>query len=282
MVSSKSFEGDVASLEKTGGAAAVADRSRFRGARGGIITMHRSMARFRLSPLDLITAMATVVLLTFVWLISLRWICNFWRMVLARGSQMLALDAVLAAREHHVTSYISFVIPYPRIHSPFPDATIWWLTLAVVCVLLAATFILPDNWIPVKYIARIILFVQATALFYFLLIPARFPISPDSYLEGLALYGTTLISFVPTLFGMTYYIFHYGLLKKAFLTALTMAYLSIFFPLQILFQALVLEKSIVYMPLLYIVFGLPMEVLIIICLYSWGSSWAVKGDPARF
>lgn len=238
--------------------------------------MHRSMARFTLSPLDLITSAALVLLLTFVWLLSLSSICKFWRLVLAQGIQLLALQAQIGVRECHITPYLTFFIPFPRIYSPFPDAHTWWLTLSAVCVVFATTLVMPEQWVPVKYLVRVILFLQATALVYFWLLPARFPVDPDSYMEGLVVYGTALISFIPVLFGLTYYIFDFGLTKKAFLTIGTMAYLCVFFPIQILFQAFLLHTAILFMPLLYIVLGLPMEVLIIVCFYSWGSSWAAK------
>ena len=58
-----------------------------------------------------------------------------------------------------------------------------------------------------------------------------------------------------------------------FLTVVAMTHLTLFLPLLILLQAMVLQKSVLFMPLLYIVFGLPVEVLMIIAFYSWGMSW---------
>jgi len=118
-----------------------------------------------------------------------------------------------------------------------------------------------------------VLFIQATALLYFLLAAARFPHSPDSYLEGIVSYRIALISAVPLLFGLTYYIFKFSLFQKIALTVLTMSYLSLFLPLQILLQAMILQKSVLFMPVLYIVFGLPVDIILILAFYSWGMSW---------
>jgi hypothetical protein len=63
------------------------------------------------------------------------------------------------------------------------------------------------------------------------------------------------------------------LLKKAFLTAITMIHLALFLPLQVLLQALILQKTVLFMPVLYIIFGMPINILIIIALYSWGMTW---------
>jgi hypothetical protein len=85
--------------------------------------------------------------------------------------------------------------------------------------------------------------------------------------------SSVLISTVPLLFGLTYYIFDFGLGKKALLTAMTIAHLGLFLPLQVLLQALFSQKTVLFMPVLYIIFGMPVNILIIIALSSWGITW---------
>jgi hypothetical protein len=193
--------------------------------------------------------------------------------VLENGMKMLALHTELGLTEHNISPYIRFAIPFPKMEGIAPDAWTWWSTATAICLLYAASHLLPKKLTPVAYLLRAVLLIQATAQMYFLLIPARFPHTPDSYLEGLVTYRIALISAVPVLFGLTYYIFNFGLLKKIALTALTMSYLSLFLPVEILLQALVLNKSVLLMPILYIVFGLPVDILIILAFYSWGMSW---------
>jgi hypothetical protein len=253
--------------------ARFADRSRFRGHRGGVITMHRALTRFVLEPLDLITAALLVLLLSFAWILSLPWLCRMWGYALANGMRILALRTELGLTEHHITPYIRFVIPFPKTEGIAPDAGTWWSTTAVVGLIYAASYFFPKKWTPVTYLLRAVLFIQATALLYFLLAAARFPHSPDSYLEGIVSYRIALISAVPLLFGLTYYIFKFSLFQKIALTVLTMSYLSLFLPLQILLQAMILQKSVLFMPVLYIVFGLPVDIILILAFYSWGMSW---------
>jgi hypothetical protein len=253
-----------------------AELSRLRGHRGGVISMHRALTRFVLGPRELITSGLLVLLISFVWAVSLPQLCRFWQYVLTVGLRTLALPADLGLSKHQFASAIRFAVPYPRMVSAPPDSPTWWLTASVVILLLAASFFLPTRLTPVKYLLRAALFVQATGLAYFMWAPGRFPHTPDSYMEGLTGYAIALISFVPILFGLTYYIFDFGLFKKALLTVMTMTHLSLFFPLQILLQAALLAKSVLFMPLLYIVFGLPVDVLIILAFYSWGMSWSTK------
>lgn len=58
------------------------------------------------------------------------------------------------------------------------------------------------------------------------------------------------------------------------------AHLTVFVPFQVLLQALVLEKSILYMPVLYIIFAVPVDILIIIAFYSWGMTWSFRQGRA--
>jgi hypothetical protein len=256
-----------------------ADPVRTRGHRGGVIPMHRALAHFRLSPMNLVIAIFLFVFFLSVWLALLPWVCDVWKGIFAFGIRVLPLRAELGLAEHHLTPWIRFDIPYLRMESVLPSAQAWWLTCAATLALFATSFLLPSKLIPVIYLLRGILLVPVTALLYFALLPARFPHTPDSYMEGLVTAGIGLISTVPLLFGLTYYIFDFGLLKKAFLTAITMTHLALFLPLQVLLQALFLQKTVLFMPVLYIIFGMPVNILIIIAFYSWGMTWFFR--PAK-
>lgn len=251
----------------------LADPVRTRGHRGGVISMHRALAHFRLGPMNLVVAISLFVFFTCVWLIFLPKVCHFWNRILALGIRLLPLHAELAVAEHHLTPFLRFDIPYLRMEPVLPSSQIWWLCVGVTLAIFGATFLLPSRLIPFIYLLRGILLVPATALLYFALLPARFPHTPASYLEGLVSAGIALISTVPLLFGLTYYIFDFGLLKKVFLTAITMTHLALFLPLQVLLQALFLQKTVLFMPVLYIVLGMPVNILIIIAFYSWGMTW---------
>ena len=76
-----------------------------------------------------------------------------------------------------------------------------------------------------------------------------------------------------------YYIFDFSLIRKIFLTVLIMVHLAVFTPLHYLVQLYIIARfSLVFMPVLYTVFGLLLEVMVFIAFYSWGMSW--KGREA--
>lgn len=251
-----------------------------RGHRGGIITMHRSMAHFTLRGRNLVSALFVLLLFSLAWLVWLPRVCALWWHILAVGIRYLPLRADLLVASHRLTSGLIIQVPYLSVPPAPPTPLIWATTLIVVIALFCASYLFPSDWAPVAYLLRGLLFVQGTALAYFALLPAKFPHSPASYLGGLSTSALALISVVPSVFGITYYIFDFDLKQKAALTFLTMAHLTLFVPLQLILHALVLQVSVLFMPVLYIAFGVPLDVLIIVSFYAWGMSWQTQRQVA--
>ena len=240
--------------------------------------MHRALTHFRLGPMNVVTSVSLFLFFSWVWVTFLPWVCRLWSSVFTLGLQNLPLQARLDTAEHRI-GLLRLEIPYLRVEPVLPTLTIWALTCAATLFLFVATFFFTRKLVPIVYLLRGVLLVQASALIFFALFPAGFPHTPDSYMEALVNSGVGLISVVPLLFGFTYYIFDFGLWRKALLTALTMVHLSLFLPFQALLQALVLQKSVLFMPLLYIVFGMPLDVMLIIAVYSWGMTWSFRPAP---
>lgn len=251
------------------------DQVQFRGHRGGVIAMHRALTHFRLGPMNVIASICLFLLFSALWLVALPGLCVLWKRALAFGLSMLPLNARLDVAEHHF-QLLQVRIPYLRMEPVLPDLQTWSLACGVTVLLFTGTFFLSKKLVPVIYLVRGMLLIQATSLFYFALWPTSFPHTPDSYMEALITAGIGLISVVPLLFGLTYYIFDFGLLRKAILTAVTMTHLAVFLPFQALAQAMVLQKTVLFMPVLYIVFGMPVDVLLIIAFYSWGMTWSFR------
>ena len=250
---------------------------RFQGHRGGVITMHRALTYFRLGPLNLLMSISLFLFFSAIWVALLPRLCRFWTSFLQLSLRLLPLHGTLEVAEHGFNSF-RLGIPYVRVYPVLPSLWIWSLTCLVTVLLFVGTFFLPEKWLPLTYLLRAILAVQGTSLFYFALWPMRFPHSPDSYMEALMTSGIGLITIVPLLYAFTYYIFDFGLWRKAILTGLTLVYLTLVLPFQVVLQALVLQTTLLFMPVLYIVFGLPLEILLIIAFYSWGMTWSFQSE----
>src|ERR1051326_8364464 len=155
-----------------------ADRVRFRGHRGGVIAMHRALARYVMSPADLITAVMMVILITLVWTLAVPAVCELWVYMMDYGIRHLPFHGQLHITTHHIVSFLRFRVPYPSIEPILPDAQVWRITGLITLAIFVGTFFLPSQWIPVTYLLRGILFVQATALSSFPLIQENFHTHP--------------------------------------------------------------------------------------------------------
>ncbi|HET9274661.1 MAG TPA: hypothetical protein VFN96_01185, partial [Gemmatimonadales bacterium] len=86
--------------------------------------------------------------------------------------------------------------------------------------------------------------------------------------------GLVVMALVPVLLGFTLHVFDLPLWKKAFLTLALLVHLAVFLPLQGLVHAwLVLHGTALVMPVLFLAFGLLMDVLIFVAFYGWALSW---------
>src|SRR5579863_2542938 len=171
------------------GAPRSAVESLSRGHRGGVISMHRALTHFRLGPMNVVTSLSLFFLFSWIWVVVLPSLCHFWNHFLALSLQFLPLNGKLEVAVHQFNSSYRLEVPYLRIYSVLPNLWTWSVTCGITLLMFGATFKLPREWVPFIYMARGILLVQATALFYFALWPERFPHSPDSYMEALITSG---------------------------------------------------------------------------------------------
>ena len=247
---------------------------RFRGFGGTSIQMHRSINQIRLSKTNILVSLGLPLLFTGLLVLLLSPILQFWKFVFGFWQPLLSPSGSVSIREVDLGRY-AMSLPYPSFPSAHPAGQSWWVTLAVCLLIFVATFFIsPKRFLPLNYIVRACLLVQATALAYFFFLPCQFPYSPDSYIANALIMALIFIMLVPWGLGMTYYVFNFSLTRKIGLTALLLAYFVIAFPMQYLLHAYVLqEMSLLFMPLLYLVFGTFIDVMMFVALYSWAMSW---------
>lgn len=248
---------------------------RFRGHRGGIIPMHRALARLKFNFVELSSSIALVLAAVLACVRYLPYVTALWRVMFQLGLHFLPLQAGLATARYHFRG-LHFEVPYLLLDPALPSLELWAATCVVTVVGFAFTFVLPSRLVAWSYLVRAVLFLQFSAVLYFAFFPAQFPQTPTEYLRGLTISGMALTTVIPALFFLTYYIFPFSFAKKVFLTLLTMLYLAVFLPLQVLLHALILQTSMLFMPALYLIFGIPLDVLIVVAFYSWGMSWKFK------
>ncbi len=251
-------------------------RLRHHGHRGGVIRTHRALSRITLQRFDIVAAITLAIGVAVAWLWALPAICRLWARMLAFGIPRLGLDARLDVMTWHPVALYRVDMPLLRLEAGPMTSQMFWLSLALTVLLFALTWLLPDRMLPIAYLVRAILLIHSSALFFFAFFAARFPHDATSYTSGLMTTGAALISLVPLILGFTYYIFDFGVVRKLALTVIVIAHLTVFLPIQVLLHARIIQASVLFMPVLYLVFGLALEIMVLISFYAWAMSWKMS------
>jgi len=251
------------------------DDMRFRGFGGSAIQLHRSMYQIKLSRTNLLGSLALPAVFTVVLLCLLSPILALWRGLFEFWLPRISPQGSVALRQVDLGAYY-LDLPFPLLPAGDPGDQLWWITLTGCVLAWLATFLVSrDRFLPLQYIVRACLLVQATALIFFHYLPGEFPYDSARYLGDALTMALIFLFMMPWGLGATYYMFGFSLWRKVSLTVCTVAYFAVAFPMQYLLHAYVLHHlTLLFLPLLYLVFGIFMDVMMFVALYSWGMSWA--------
>jgi hypothetical protein len=244
-----------------------------RGWRGGLIAPHRAFVRLRLTPWRVIESLTLASCGTIAWLFALPVVGSFWGRIFSFWSAPLGFNAQVTMVPQGWGSRIQFALPcFGLVAGPASGMT-WSITAGITALAFGSTFLLSDEFLPWTYLIRSFCLLQASALAYFALASARFPHDLPSYTVSMLVFSCILIGLVPILYAFTFYLLNFSLTQKVFLTSVTMVHLILLVPHQYLLHVYLLRGSVLFMPVLYFVFGPFLDILAFIGFYSWGMSW---------
>ena len=251
---------------------------RRRGYHGQAILRHRAFQKLQLKVWNLISSAATAFVLTLAWLFLRAPVGRLWGATFQVWLQWMRLPGAVTIVQSEGT-YFQSAIPRVSIEAALPDDAML-MSLAIVTLgTLYVSLRLPGWLMPLSYFLRVVCFIQSTAILFFAVTPQYFPHTLSTYLSMMLDSTIGFISAIPAIMGFTFYIFDFRLRRKVLLTALIMAHLVILTPLQYLIHAYVMAKgSLLFMPLLYTMFGLLPQVALFIAFYSWGLSWPGRDE----
>ena len=249
------------------------DSLRDQGYRGGRIAPHRAMIGLEVSRwlfvdllvLPLMFSLAVFVLLDPM-LASWRWLLEYFR-------APLGLPGVVATRVVELGP-ISVAIPFYSAVANWPvalDLRSGWLLILALAI---PGMLLRGRFIPLGYFLRAIAVIQLTAQVWFSFASPPFSYSLAQYTAGLLVCGVVILLLAPILVACTYFIFDFELWQKLLLATMLLLHLALFLPLQAVIHAFVIYRgSLLAMPMLFLVFGVLLDVFVYVALYGWGMSW---------
>jgi hypothetical protein len=195
---------------------------------------------------------------------------NFW---MARTGVVGHADIIA---KHGVTLLPAFVVSAPTL---LPTIGVWWLT-ALACALVwgATTWLKPDR-LPLIYFLRLVVLVQVSSLVFFYAWPESLPTTSANFLADAFRQSAGLMLLVPALFALTLYLFALPWWAKYGATAAALLYFLLFVPLQVACEAWILQLGgILFLPTLYLFFGLLPQVIALMGIYSFALSFLPPDD----
>lgn len=234
---------------------------------------HRAMYQLRLHRGELLIAILLPMIFNLILVLLLDPLMWLWRSMLEFWTDKLDFGAEVVMRSFDL-GYVDLWLPTVAMEGQMPSPLTWWCT-AAGCMLafLGSYLIRPNRFLPAIYLLRAVILLQSSALAYFAFIPASFPHVLADYVASNLFVGLMLLALIPWILGVTYYLFDFALLKKVLLTFLIMGFFVIALPLQYLLHAnLIAHGSLLFMPVLYLVFGLFIDVMAFVALYAFAMS----------
>jgi YaiO family outer membrane protein len=246
-----------------------------RGFRGRIIPPHRAILTLRLSGARALNGALAAVLLSVLWFFAINPVARIWAAMMRFWCEVIGFNADSEIVRHTIFGG-AWVIEFPRLAAGAAPLTggIWWAGMIATLVVFLGSYLLPRRWLPFLYLLRTAAIVQATAQLFFGIAPGAFPYDVTGYTEVLLTAGMMLIGIVPLLYGLTYFTLDFSRSRKLAIVLIAMAHLMLFIPMQYVAHAYLLHHgSLLVMPLLFWMFGLPIDVGVVIGFYAWAVSW---------
>jgi uncharacterized repeat protein (TIGR01451 family) len=230
----------------------------------------------------LIPMMGAGLIVAALWILYLPLSGAIWVWVLDLVREPLGMAESTTALHYVIGDRLVLVLPKLVVAAAVPTAGHLWAS-GLLCVLtFGVSYLLPVKWAPTNYFLRALALIQGTAVAFFAIQPWPFPYTAGDYVTGLTGAGLGLIAIVPLILAATHWLLDFSWLQKVNITLVCMGYLFVMIPVKYALHAVALYwGGLLYMPVLFILFGLPMEVFSFIALFSWGMSWESRAPRSR-
>ncbi len=250
---------------------------RDRGFRGGRIAPHRAMIGLEVSWSLLIDLVVLPLMFAVAMIALLDPLMGVWRDFFNAIREPLGLPGAVATRVFEVGP-LGVAIPYFTTSAEWPqrlDLTTGWLVMGILFV---AGLFMRGRLLPFGYLLRALAVLQCTAQLWFSFTTPPFSYTLGDYIAGLLVTGVIILVLAPFLVAFTFHIFDFLLWQKLTMATLLLVHLSILLPLQAAVHAWIIHRgSLLAMPILFLVFGVLLDVFVYVALYGWGMSWRSGG-----
>lgn len=249
-------------------------RWRYRGHTGRLIRRHRA-----LRSLDVQTSSVThplgLTVASLAAVISLRdVIAATWADIITFWCNSTGIDIATSMRPVSAAGAFAYSIPEFRLVSPLPGDDVMVGSLVLVLVALLVSYVALRRFLPIVYLVWAIGVIQLSAIATFYFSSTAFPYTIGAHVSSSLEVTLMLLMMIPLMLMVSYYPLNFSLWKKLALTLFILVMVFLFAPhLYACHIVMMSFYSVLYMPVLFAVFGTLPIMVMIIAIYGWGMSW---------
>lgn len=191
---------------------------------------------------------------------------RWWTDVVVRWSSLMALPMATFASGSEDSRMWTTTVDGTFLPS---SQTLTWTCLGLVG-LWAITHGLSDRLHPIKVITRALCLIQASACVFFMVSPAHFPYTVAQHMHTLLEMGYGLMLTTGPMLALGWGILMPSIAPKIIAPLGVLAYFALMLPHKVLLHAwLLTHASVLFMPVLFLSFGLLFDLWVFIALYAW-------------
>jgi len=255
-------------------------RIRYTAHNGSSIPQHHSMRRVAFTPALLLSIVAIPVVLDFLLVHFNPLIIQLWQIIFDFWLSKLSLPGSVDTISFKLFG-VDVPVAFPDVPADAPSGTMWWVSLVIGLIIFVGSFYFSKAYLPLAYFLRLVIFLIFTSHIFFAMHP-DFEYDVSSLIAGNLFLSYKMLLLIPWIMALTYNIFDFSFIKKCAISCLVVGYLIIFLPFQYVMQVFIVNKmSLLYLPVLHLLFSSLVDILLFMALYSWGLSWKRRGYVAQ-
>lgn len=249
-------------------------RWRYRGHTGRLIRRHRALRSLDVQTSSIAHPLSlTLGALAFV-IFSRNMITRAWADIIAFWCKSTGIEAAVSMRPAVAGNVFRYSIPELRLASPLPRDDTLTVSFALAIAAMLVAYICLRRLLPVAYLIWAIGMIHLSAIATFYLSPVAFPYTIGGHVSSSLEVALMLLIMVPLILMFAYYPLNFSLGRKITLTLFILGMVFLFTPHLYACHIVVMSfHSILYMPILFAVFGALPIMVMIIAIYGWGMSW---------
>ncbi len=249
-------------------------RWRYRGHTGRLIRRHRALRSLDVQTSSIVHPLGLTIAALALVICSRNIITQAWANIIAFWCKSTGIEIAVSMRPALAARVFRYSVPELKLPSPLPgyDTLASSFALAIAAMLVA--YICLRRFLPVAYLIWAIGMIHLCAIATFYFSPTAFPYTIGGHVSGSLEVALMLLVMIPLILMVAYYPLNFSLGRKVGLTLFMLGMVFLFTPhLYACHIVMMSSHSVLYMPILFAIFGALPIMVIIIAIYGWGMSW---------